>query len=620
MLRVSVVILSFCFNFLAFSQNTELRLLDSTETSRIEKMLSKADSFYKVNLDSSIYYINRAVLNLQPFDAPELKAKTLLYKSRYLLYKKEYGSIINVLNPNVENAENISLETMGRSYLNIGHAYKQEWIPDSALVYYIKALKAFEQTKSKRDISLTYLSLGLIYAKIGDKKLSKSFYDKSIMFSTNTEIMKLHKDQLIDQKKPISEDDAIGFSLDIIKIAESRNDIRLMVVTYSDVKKEYLRLKQYDKALEIAQKELQLRKQSKFDSTIPNTLVFIGSIYTLQNQPKKAIDSYLQALPEATDSLKLSIYNGLKDSYLQTNNPKKAIEFMDRYLQLKDSINERNVKASIAEITSKYQDEQQKQEIQTLSFQNEANVEKIANQRLTLLGTIVGSLLLLLLAFFGYKNYKAKQELNYTQLNFKLLQTQLNPHFMFNALNEIKLNLNVNNAEKSSVYITDYSKLMRSILEGSNQDFVTLKEDIDLIKNYLNLQQLVNNNSFTFSIHVEEELQTNFIKIPPMLTQPYVENAILHGVNDIENGHIEVNYKINAEKLLIEVSDNGQGFRDKPDSSGKHLHKSMGTSIIQQRIKNYGKLYDFKIEVITLSNETDGTTIAIRCPLKLKIV
>lgn len=620
MLRFKVAILSLFTSLFAFSQNSEVNVLDSLESIRIEAMLLKADEFYKINLDSSLYYINKAILNLKPYDALDLKSKALLSKSRYLLYKKEYGSIIEVLRPNVENANQIPMETLGRSYINMGHAYKQEWMPDSALVYYIKALKTFEQTKDRRDISLTYLSLGLIYSKIGDKELSKSFYDKSIKYSTNSDIMKLHKDQLIDKAEPISEKDAIEFSLDVIKIAEDRNDKRLLVVTYSDVKKEYVRLKQYDKALDIAQKELQLRQQAKFNSTIPNTLAFIGNVYALQNRPKKAIEVYLEALPDATDSLKLNIYKNLKDIYSRSSNPEKALEFMDKYVFLKDSIIAKNIKASIAEITSKYQDEQQQQEIATLSFQNEANIAKIANQRLTLWGTISGSISLLILAFFGYKNYKAKQELNYTQLNFKLLQTQLNPHFMFNALNEIKLNLNAKNTEKSAAYLTDYSKLMRCILEGSNRDFVTLEEDINLIKNYLHLQQMVNNHQFTFNVEVDEQLDANFIIIPPMLTQPYVENAILHGVKNSEKGHIDVFYILNGEHLQIDVLDNGKGFTARPEASGKNLHRSMGTSIIKQRIKNYGKLYDFKIEVVTLSNETDGTSVTIKCPIKLKNV
>ena len=291
---------------------------------------------------------------------------------------------------------------------------------------------------------------------------------------------------------------------------------------------------------------------------------------------------------------------------------------MEAYDVLKDSITSRNTEASIVEITSKYNDEQQKQEIKTLNFQNEANAEKISNQRLTLFSTIAVSLLLLLLGYFAYKNYKSKQDLSFTQLNFKLLQTQLNPHFLFNALNEIKLNLKTNKIENSSEHLTAYSKLMRLILEGSNEDFVAINDDIELLSKFLKLQALVNNNSFSYNVNVDDHIDKYFMRIPPMLTQPFVENAILHGIKNIDNGHIDVSYKLMDEHIEISISDNGKGILTNTDSSGKNLHKSLGTQIIDQRVKNYNKLYNFKIEVTTLSNSKSGTQINIKFPIKLK--
>jgi len=612
-LVISTIILFF-FTF-SFSQNG-LKSLDSTEYNRIEGLLKEADAFYKVDLDSALFYIDKAILNLKPYQAYELKAKTRLYKSRYLLFKREYGSIIETLQSNIDNAALISLETLGRSYKDIGHVYKQEWIPDSALVNYIKALKAFERTGNKRSLSLTYLALGLVYSKMDKKELSQQFYDKSIAFSTNTKIMKIHKDEIVD--KPLSYNKSLEISLDIAKIADERSDNRLLVITYSDIKKDYFRLKKYDKALEFAEKELEIRRRTKFNSSTPNTLSFIGDIYLLKNDYSKAIYSFKNAEVNATDSLKLHIYKSLKKAYIKNSKFNDAIEVMEQYENLKEIINNRNVEASITEITSQYQDEKQRQEIKTLNFQNEAKAEKISNQRLTLFSTIAGSLLLLLLAYFGYKNYKSKQDLNYTQLNFKLLQTQLNPHFMFNALNEIKLNLDSHNSEDSSEHLTAYSKLMRLILEGSNQEFVTIEEDAMLISKFLQLQQLVHSNNFEYEVTIDEALDTHYMLLPPMLTQPFVENAILHGVSQLKNGKVHVNYKEVGTALIIEIIDNGKGIKKTLDHSGKQLYQSLGTGIIDQRIKNYKKLYNYTIESMVMSDEKNGTTVTLTCPIQLK--
>ena len=612
-----VLILTFLlYSVILSSQNTEPKVLKSTERQHIDTLLLKADGFYKVNLDSALFYMNKAKQMVQPYDEPELKAKTLLRESKYLLYKKEYGTIITTLAPNIQNIEFLSDETLGRTYKDIGHVYKQKWLPDSALVNYIKALKLFEKTNNKRDISLIYLSLGLVYSKIGNKALAKSFYDKSIAFSNNSEIIKIHKNQLINQKSPISANKVIDALFDIAKIAKDRNNRRLLAITYSDIKEEYFSLEKYDKALEYAYKELDTRKQSKFNSRLSTTVHFIGEIYLKKNDFQKAIPILESALEDATDSLRLHLYKDLKMAYISYGNSTKAIEFMEAYDALKDSIASRHTEMSIAEITSKYNNEQQKQEIQVLNFQNEVKTEKISNQRLTLFGSLAGSALLLFLGLLLYRNYRSKQNLNYSQLNFKLLQSQLNPHFMFNALNEIKLNLDTKTSKDTSEHLTAYSKLMRLILEGSSEDFVTIEDDVSLISKFLQLQQMVHDDSFNFKVNIDELLDTHDTKLPPMLTQPFVENAILHGVNTIENGFIEVNYLEKNNKLVIEIKDNGKGFTKANNASGKELHQSLGTKITEERIKNYTNLYKFKIETQTSSESNFGTSVKITCPIQ----
>jgi tetratricopeptide (TPR) repeat protein len=429
----------------------------------------------------------------------------------------------------------------------------------------------------------------------------------------------MHKQRITDQPiRPVSYGATIDLSLDIAKIARDRGDQRLLAVTYSDVKKDYFRLENYDKALEYAEKELAIRDDTKFNSTIPNTKFFIGNIKLLKKDYNDAIMDFNEALPNATDSLKLDIYDGLKKAYLGLGKTTQALQSMEHYNIVKDSINNKNTRASIAEITSQYQDEQQKQEIRTLNFQNEAKAEKISKQRLTLFSTIAVGLLLLLLGYFGYKNYKSKQDLSYTQLNFKLLQTQLNPHFMFNALNEIKINLKTQKGSQTSEYLTAYSKLMRLILESSNEDFVSIENDVNLISKFLQLQQLVNDNGFSYQVKVDASIDTHYMQIPTMLTQPFVENAVLHGVKEAKDGHIDVFYSLKDGHIEVDISDNGKGFIANKKHSGKELHKSLGTKISSQRLKNYDKLFNYKIEVTTLSNKNSGTRIHIKMPLKLK--
>jgi tetratricopeptide (TPR) repeat protein len=614
MIRFIFYIVVCCVTSISISQRANP---DTLLIKKIEKSLLDVQPYFRSNLDSALILLDKLERDIDRVNDPNMKAKYLLARAQFLLYKKEYRSIIDILRPSIKNSDKIDPLLLGKTFKDIGHAYKLEWVADSALVNYIKALKLFEQVQNNREISLTYLALGLVYSKMENKRLATDFYEKSIAYSANSEIMERHKEMITNQEiRPVSLDKTLELSLDIIKIAEDRRDDRLLVVAYSDAKKNYFALKNYNKALEFAEKELTVRKRSSFDSSIPNTKHFMGTIYAIQNKHKLAIDQFTEALPGATDSLKLSIYQGMKNVYRSQGNLQKAMEAMELFSALKDSINLRRVDVSLAEITAQYQTEIQEEQIKNLSIENELSAEKISRQRLSLFGTISGSALILVLGFLGYKNYRAKQELNYTQLNFKLLQTQLNPHFMFNALNEIKLNMNETKIEKSAIYLTSYSKLMRSILEGSTKEFITIKEDVLLISKYLELQQLVHNQRFTFEVKVDDDLDILYLQIPPMLTQPFVENAIIHGVKGILGGKISVNYKHEGDFVKIEIIDNGKGIETKANQSGNSLHNSLGTSIIEKRIKNYDNLYKFKIESKTESDINSGTKVIIGFPLR----
>jgi len=153
-----------------------------------------------------------------------------------------------------------------------------------------------------------------------------------------------------------------------------------------------------------------------------------------------------------------------------------------------------------------------------------------------------------------------KQSLKTAQIQHKLLQTQLNPHFLFHALNSIQSFVFQNKKDESAGYLGSFSKLMRSILESSDQDFINVEEDAQALEAYLKLQKLNDINSFEYEIHIADDIQDSMMIIPPMFTQPYVENAILHGLKGVENGIVKVEYQQVQNDLQISITDNGIGM------------------------------------------------------------
>jgi len=196
----------------------------------------------------------------------------------------------------------------------------------------------------------------------------------------------------------------------------------------------------------------------------------------------------------------------------------------------------------------------------------------------------------------------------------------MNPHFIFNAMSIIQSTLYENNPAKSSKFLVSFSRLIRLILENSPKEFITLETEIEILEKYLKTQKFRFENRFDYQINVPETLVLKKVLIPPMITQPFVENAIEHGqLNTIENGQITINIVEKEEMLFVEVSDNGVGITESTKKKNPlSEHKSMAMDITNQRVSILNKKYKSKAR-IAISNLTEekhsGTRVEIFLPL-----
>ncbi|UPT69978.1 MAG: histidine kinase [Flavobacterium sp. JAD_PAG50586_2] len=227
-------------------------------------------------------------------------------------------------------------------------------------------------------------------------------------------------------------------------------------------------------------------------------------------------------------------------------------------------------------------------------------------------------LLLLLGGYFYYRNNRQNQTimlLEKNQIKQKFLISQMNPHFIFNSLQNIR-NLIYNKQDDTAVtYLDKFSKLTRQILENSNENYISLAEEIEMTRNYLAIQQLLYDKAFDFKITVENTIDTESVFVPPMLTQPFIENAIKHGLGTKEaGGRVDIAYYPDGNKLLFEVTDNGKGF-DTVRNEGSH--KSMATEITRERLVNYTKNQDFIVHAanaVDKDNNVTGAKVTFEIP------
>ena len=223
-----------------------------------------------------------------------------------------------------------------------------------------------------------------------------------------------------------------------------------------------------------------------------------------------------------------------------------------------------------------------------------------------------------------YRQYLSDNEKRVLSLEQSMLRSQMNPHFIFNSLNSIKQFIIVNEKEKAVRYLNKFAKLMRKILEGSSRRETSLAEEIETIDLYLKIENMRFSNDIDVNIQVDPNLNMELIKVPSLLMQPFLENAIWHGLSD-KDGEKKIWIHIEKEsdvRMRISITDNGIGRERAEQKKVKRTHKrnSVGLTNTRERLQHFARNYekDFDLEFIDLkteSGESSGTQVVLRIPL-----
>ena len=237
------------------------------------------------------------------------------------------------------------------------------------------------------------------------------------------------------------------------------------------------------------------------------------------------------------------------------------------------------------------------------------------------------SVLLIILMLTGLKIWfyirqvKHREARKQDALRLQALQGQMNPHFIFNSLNSINYFISKKDPLSANRYISDFSKVIRSILHNFNSEFITLEKETESIEDYLNIEYLRFGDKFNFEVTVAPGLPSWQIMVSPGLIQPFVENAIWHGVRGLENrkGRISVRFEMNCNNLLCIIEDDGIGRKRSEEFKDKHAKKSQGISLASERLKIINNLYDtsygIRISDLYPDKTETGTRVEIDVPV-----
>lgn len=252
--------------------------------------------------------------------------------------------------------------------------------------------------------------------------------------------------------------------------------------------------------------------------------------------------------------------------------------------------------------------------------QTDFSIYEASLSQRTLYGVLWGALLLIVLivlvSILVMHNLKRKATLQQQKLEWQMgaVRSQLNPHFLFNAMSSIQFLVNQNDNDKANRFLSSFAKLMRKVLHQSEEEFSTLQEELDTIETYLQLEQL--RHKFQYQIKVDKRIDTHNTEVPVMLIQPFVENSILHGIAHLkEKGKVSLQIScLQDGRVLISITDNGDGFSVNGISSSTSNGKGM--ALTQKRMNLLMQKYHTSItfEVLNLKDadpDQKGTQVKI---------
>lgn len=549
-------------------------------------------------------------------EARDIFSKALLL-TREIKEPKEEGNILSNLGlicfelGDYKQAINYHLEAykirveikdelgVSKSETSIGNVYFVQKNYEKALKYYKNAVKMNQKLQNPLQIGILQNNIGLIHLAQKKYKLALDFFEMA--YQTTTKI----------------------------------NDIEGQADAFIGMGEVYFFEKNYEKALEYIHKSLRIYEQLDYKKRMAECYQMLGSLSLEINQTEKAFQYFNKQIALAKEiGNKENIrsgYKSLSDYYKSKKKYKQAYDYYVLYVNIKDSLlNEANSK-NLAEQEIKFQSEKKQKENEVLEqknkflFQkNKTQQLKISKNRYFIIGLISVVVFVSIIAFMVIKYNRTKTKNEKIEIEQKLLRSQMNPHFIFNAMVGIQNYIYKEEPEIAANYLSSIVYLMRSIIENSHKEKVSLEKEIETLRHYLNLQRVRYDQKFDFCIEIAPEVEEESLFIPPMMAQPIIENAVEHGIMNKEDGEGFIRIKIGLETsgfLTLTIEDNGIG-RDKAKElkkqSGAHL--SIATAITEERLAVINRKAKKKasMQIEDLKNENGqalGTRVLFHFPV-----
>lgn len=512
---------------------------------------------------------------------------------------------------------------VAKVYNNMGIIYRRTSQSELALENYLKAQEIYKEADYIEGIASIYLNIGGVYYFLKNYEKAEQNFLLSLSLFENLEhgpkfvkiIMNLgalYMDQGEFDKAFVYLNQADILSVKYNVNPRDRGDVILNLGEIAFYKKEY------EKSLEYYSRSEQIRKNINDYWGLPKNYLFAARCLTFLGRYDEALEMLNKS--EAI-CVEYKLQDDLQKCYSQKwivfekkKNFEQAFKFIKKQYDITNSIDKQNRSERL-------------QELKIMQFldlkEKELAIKDLALSRKNILLIALISLILLATAFvlFYFRSRSNRNKLLTLSLEQKVRLSQMNPHFLFNSLTVIQDFILDKDHDKSFLYLSKLSGLVRGVLENSTQEYITVREELYVLSAYVDLQNLRFNNGITYRFDIDSEIDLDEVRIPPMLTQPIIENALIHGeLKNNPDAEIKICLLKNKENKSIDfiVEDNGVGISNTKKQKG--VNRSMATEIIKDRVRiyNYYSKSDLSIDVIdlkTLNEGLHGTRVCFSIPL-----
>ncbi|WP_028890526.1 tetratricopeptide repeat protein [Tenacibaculum sp. 47A_GOM-205m] len=547
------------------------------------------------NYQTSLRQVNNPVVRLQ------------LAKTAYLAknYKDSEENYKRTLNGKLNSYQQLT------AYQGLGDVYMIQKNFDQAKNNYQKALEIAKANLITPKITDLNSKLAEVYAAQGNTQKADGYYQNSLRLASEENKKRSLKEQqkvadFYNQSQRYDEEiqlrkESLKEAEDIPPVEAENNESLVDSITSQKINYKignaYMQKAEYNQAIPYLKKSIE-------DADKNEDLIIQKDATKRLSEVYETVGDYTKALKTYQDYVTLvdTLYSRKEQEIQQVKRfSKRILDNQNRIASL-----EKDKELADSKISLAYKDQQLIQ-------------ESNKRQQWVIYSLIAGFFLMILLVYFMFRTNR-QQKLANNLLALKSMRSQMNPHFIFNALNSVNSFIAVSDERSANRYLSEFSTLMRAVLENSDEDFIPLTKEIELLELYVKLEHNRFKDKFDYSIDIDKSIPLDEYSIPPMLLQPYIENAIWHGLRyKEEKGKLNISMaKKDNDAIRILIEDDGVGREKSIEMKTKNQlkQKSKGMSTIKKRVAILNDMYQDRITVAVSNAFENGSGTKVELILK----